>query len=111
MLLKYPLTAGQYARFQHSTNDAEIRALCERAGCRVTDEQIVNGVETWYFRGRCAGTMALVPCSSLNANMVEFIRKFPEVKPHHWECWIRIQSKPWWLPWAVLGYGFRRALV
>jgi hypothetical protein len=92
MLFKYPLTPSQYQRFQHGTNDAEIRALCERAGCSVTAERLVGGVETWFFRGRCSGTAALVPTGTGH------------------ECWIRVQKKPFWLPWFVLDWGFRRAL-
>lgn len=91
-MFRYPLTDQQYARFQHSTNDAEIRAICQRAGVEVTDERIVDGIETWYFRGRCAGTMALVRTNG------------------HWECWIRVTKKPWWLPAFVLDWGFREAL-
>jgi hypothetical protein len=104
MLLKYPLTDSQYQRFQHSTNDAEIRALCERAGCSVTGELLENGVETWRFRGRCSGTMALVPC---DAARFQTSKAGPFT---HWECWIRIEKKPFWLPWFVLDWGFRRAL-
>jgi hypothetical protein len=107
VLLKYPLTDEQYARFQHTTNDAEIRALCERAGCQVTGEQRVDGVETWYFDGRCKGTMALVPCTAdgyTKGNVKGWT-------PHHWECWIQVRSKPWWLPWFVLDWGFREALA
>jgi hypothetical protein len=104
MLLKYPLTDAQYQRFQHKTNDAEIRALCERAGCQVTGEQRVNGVETWYFDGRCKGTMALVSVPTrAHGGTLE-----PDA---HWECWIQVRSKPWWLPWFVLDWGFRQALA
>ena len=110
-MFKYVLSDTQYRRFQHSTNDVEIRALCESAGVEVTDEQIVDGIETWYFRGRCAGTMALVPCEQ-NRQRVDLhdVRWYFEKRPHHWECWIQISKKPWWLPWFVLDYGFREAL-
>jgi hypothetical protein len=105
MLFKYPLTDAQYQRFQHATNDAEIRTLCERAGCQVTGEQRVDGVETWYFDGRCKGTMALVPCNHVGGEA-------PIRGPmHHWECWIQVRSKPWWLPWFFLDWGFREALA
>lgn len=93
MIYKYPLTDVQYQRFQHQTNDAEIKALCEAVGVKVTGEQVINNVETWYFRGRCNGTMALV--------------KEPG---QPWQCVIQITKKPWWLPWFVLDYGFREAL-
>lgn len=92
MLFRYPLSLSQYDRFQHSTNDAELRAVCEKAGVKVTGEQLINGIETWYFRGRCAGTMALVR------------------EDGSWYCVIQVQSKPWWLPWFVLDWGFREAL-
>lgn len=92
MIFRYPLTDSQYARFQHSTNDAEIRAICDRAGVKVTDEQIVNNIETWYFKGRCSGTMVLV--KSTNG----------------WYCMVNVHSKPWWLPWFVLDWGFKEAL-
>lgn len=75
-MFKYVLSDTQYRRFQHSTNDVEIRALCESAGVEVTDEKIVDGVETWHFRGRCAGAMALVRTNG------------------RWECWIRVTKKP-----------------
>lgn len=107
MLLKYPLTDAQYHRFQHKTNDAEIRALCEKAGCRVTDEKIVNGVETWYFDGRCKGTMALVPCDEFSVAVASATSRAFD----YWEVWIQIRSKPWWLPWFVLDWGFRQALA
>lgn len=93
MIFRYLLTDNQYLRFQHQTNDAEIAVICEKAGVRVTGEQVVNGVETWYFRGRCSGTMALVKNTGKT-----------------WECVIRVQSKPWWLPWFVLDWGFHEAL-
>jgi hypothetical protein len=109
MLFKYPITDSQYQRFQNTTNDAEIRALCERAGCQVTGEQRVDGVETWYFDGRCKGTMALVPCCE------KWTRVDPPTTTHvlfdHWECWIQVRSKPWWLPWFVLDWGFREAIA
>lgn len=109
MLFKYPLTDSQYDRFQHDTNDAEIKQICTKAGVEVTDEKIVGGIETWYFRGRCSGTMALIPCDQHGDNMVNFVRH-ADRKPHHWECWIQVRSKPWWLPWFVLDWGFREAL-
>jgi hypothetical protein len=93
MLFKYPLTQNQYNRFQHSTNDQEIRELCESAGCKVTNEEIIDGIETWYFRGRCEGTCALVNIGGA------------------WHCVIRVQKKPWWLPWSILDWGFKKALV
>lgn len=93
MLFKYPLTQSQYNRFQHSTNDQEIRSLCSKAGCQVTSEQIVDGVETWYFAGRCSGTCALVNHQD------------------RWYCVIDVRKKPWWLPWAILDWGFQKALV
>lgn len=70
----------------------------------VTDEKIVNGIETMYFKGRCSGTMALVPCAveGKQAPLDGFF--------DHWECWIQVRSKPWWLPRAVLDWGFREAL-
>jgi hypothetical protein len=108
MLFKHPLSESQYARFQHATNDAEIRALCERAGCQVTGEQRVDGVETWYFDGRCKGTMALMKC---DPNGEYYGHASQVLKPHHWECWIQVRSKPWWLPWFVLDWGFRQALA
>jgi hypothetical protein len=117
MLLKYPITDAQYQRFQHKTNDAEIRALCERAGCQVTGEQRVDGVETWYFDGRCKGTMALVPCNLIDISPNKDRTRFESVavkdgKPFSvWECWIQVRSKPWWLPWFVLDWGFRQALA
>jgi hypothetical protein len=93
VIFRYPISLSQYGRFQHSTNDAELHAVCAKAGVRVTGEQLIDGVETWYFAGRCKGTMALV-----------------QPTPHTWECVIRVQSKPWWLPWFALDYGFREAL-
>jgi len=92
VIFRYPISLSQYGRFQHSTNDAELHEICTKAGVRVTGEQLIGGVETWYFRGRCAGTMALVKDND------------------QWQCVIRVQSKPWWLPWFVLDYGFREAL-
>ena len=92
MIFRYPISLSQYGRFQHSTNDAELHAICAKAGVKVTGEQLIDGVETWYFSGRCKGTMALVRDSD------------------NWWCVIRVQSKPWWLPWFVLDYGFREAL-
>lgn len=103
MLFKYPLTDSQYARFQHDTNDAEIKQICTAAGVEVTDEKMVRGIETWYFRGRCSGTMALVPVLS----------KYVDIggqRISHYECWIQVRSKPWWLPWFVLDWGFRESL-
>ena len=106
MLLKYPLTDSQYARFQHGNNNAQIQALGKKAGVTITDEKVVGGIETMYFDGRCKGTMALVPCdprrTSLEGNYW--------MVPDHWECWIQVRRKPWWLPWAVLDWGFREAL-
>lgn len=96
MLFKYILTDSQYNRFQHATNDEEIRNLCKSAGCEVTNEQLVNNIETWYFKGRCAGTMALVKCSPTRIPVRTFHSS------DHWECWINIRSKPWWLPYFIL---------
>lgn len=107
MILKYPLTDGQYARFQHDNNDSQIQALGKQAGVEITDELVVNGVETWYFDGRCKGTMALVPCGLPGQSLSAHVSTIP---PHHWECWIQVRSKPWWLPWFVLDWGFREAL-
>lgn len=106
MLLKYPLTDSQYARFQHANNDSQIQAIAAKAGVVVTDEKVVGGIETMYFDGRCKGTMALVPCA-LDGNTRGNVKGWT---PHHWECWIQVRSKPWWLPWAVLDWGFREAL-
>jgi hypothetical protein len=92
VFFKYRLTPSQYARFQHQTNDAEITALCDSVGVKVTGEQNVDGVETWYFRGRCTGTMALVNEYGL------------------WYCVIQVTKKPWWLPWSLLDRGFKEAL-
>jgi hypothetical protein len=92
MLFKYPLTDSQYARFQHANNNSQIQALGRKAGVVVTDEKIVGGIETMYFKGRCNGTMALVPVDG------------------RYECWIQVRSKPWWLPWFVLDWGFKEAL-
>jgi hypothetical protein len=78
--------------------------ICTKAGVEVTEEKLVNGVETWYFIGRCAGTMALVKCDILRSP-VSIVRPF-----HHWECWIQIRKKPWWLPWFILDRGFKAAL-
>lgn len=92
MLFKYPLTDSQYARFQHANNNAQIQELGRKAGVIITDEYIAGGVEEMQFRGRCNGTMALV-----------------KVKDH-WECWIQVRSKPFWLPWFILDWGFKEAL-
>jgi hypothetical protein len=103
-LFKYPISDAQYARFQHANNDRQIQALASKAGVVVTDEKVVGGVETMYFKGRCNGTMALVPCNHVGGEA-------PVRGPmHHWECWIQVRSKPWWLPWFVLDWGFREAL-
>jgi hypothetical protein len=111
VLLKHPLSDSQYARFQHANNNAQIQALAAKAGVVVTDEKVVGGIETMYFKGRCSGTMALVPCDCdgypLGHNGIEY-RDDPV---HHWECWIQVRSKPWWLPWFVLDWGFRQALA
>jgi hypothetical protein len=92
VIFRYPISLSQYGRFQHSTNDAELHAICAKAGVKVTGEQLIDGIETWYFRGRCAGTMALI------------------YEDDSWYCFIYIQSKPWWLPWFVLDWGFKEAL-
>ena len=109
MLFKYPISDSQYARFQHANNDSQIQAIAAKAGVVVTDETIENGIETMHFTGRCKGTMALVPCSDLGNNMIDIVQR-ALVPPHHWECWIQVRSKPWWLPWFVLDWGFREAL-
>ena len=109
MLFKYPLTDSQYARFQHANNDAQIQAIGKHAGVQITDEKIVGGIETMYFRGRCSGTMALVPCDYAGNNIARHIRLNVESR-HHWECCIQVRSKPWWLPWFVLDWGFKEAL-
>ena len=109
MLLKYPLTDSQYQRFQHANNDDQIQALGRQAGVEITDEKVVGGVETMYFKGRCSGTMALVPCDAQRNNIGDDGLFMWD--PHHWECWIRIEKKPWWVPWFALDYGFRQALV
>jgi hypothetical protein len=104
MIFRYPISLSQYGRFQHSTNDAELHAICAKAGVKVTGEQLIDGVETWYFSGRCKGTMALVRCDAAG---------FPSNQSGeftYWECVIRVQSKPWWLPWFVLDWGFKEAL-
>ena len=106
MLFKYPLTDSQYQRFQHDNNNAQIQALGKKAGVTITDEKVVGGIETMYFKGRCSGTMALVPCRDSG----ETVHPKATEKRHHWECWIQVRSKPWWLPWAVLDWGFKRAL-
>ena len=108
MLLKYPLTDSQYARFQHANNNSQIQDLAAKAGVVVTDEKMIGGIETMYFDGRCKGTMALVPCDELSARVVSDRAK--ELYFDHWECWIQVRSKPWWLPWFVLDWGFREAL-
>lgn len=110
MMFKYPLTNSQYARFQHANNNAQIQSIAAKAGVVVTDEKVVGGVETMWFKGRCNGTMALVPCSDLGNNMIDIVTKCQDVPPHHWECWIQVRSKPWWLPWWVLDWGFKEAL-
>lgn len=107
MLLKYPLTDSQYARFQHANNNEQIQDLGRKAGVVVTDETMRGGNETMFFSGRCSGIMSLVPC---DANR-ESVHPLATEKRHHWECWIQVRSKPWWLPWSVLDWGFRRALV
>jgi hypothetical protein len=113
VLFKYPISDAQYARFQHANNDRQIQALASKAGVVVTDEKVVGGVETMYFKGRCNGTMALVPChedgSQMAANVHRAVIVFG-LTPNHWECWIQVRSKPWWLPWFVLDWGFREAL-
>lgn len=108
MLLKYPLTDSQYARFQHDNNNAQIQALGKKAGVEITDEFVEDGIEKMRFRGRCKGTMALVhvPFRFLPGGDVGWLQE-----PAHWECWIQVRSKPWWLPWFALDYGFRQALV
>jgi hypothetical protein len=105
VLFKYPLTDAQYARFQHSNNDDQIQALGAKAGVTITDEKVVGGVETMYFDGRCKGTMALVPCWFRGVRNDDHINS-----TDHWECWIQVRSKPWWLPWFVLDWGFKEAL-
>ena len=108
MLFKYPLTDSQYQRFQHANNNEQIQAIAAKASVVVTDEKIVGGIETMYFKGRCSGTMTLVPVDDHReyaaARLAAGI-----IKPR-WECWIQVRSKPWWLPWAVLDWGFKRAL-
>ncbi len=104
MLFKFPLTDNQYARFQHSTNDIEIRTICEKVGVQVTDEQIIGGRETWYFEGKCNGTMALVKLPAVRWAID------PTLRVERWECWIQIRKKPWWLPYFVLKRGFKKAL-
>jgi hypothetical protein len=106
MLFKYPLSASQYARFQHANNNTQIQALGKSAGVKITDELIVNGVETMYFTGRCKGVMSLVPCNAdgtTRGNIKGWI-------PHHYECWIKIISKPWYIPYMLLDWGFKEAL-
>lgn len=110
MLLKYHLTDSQYQRFQHANNNKQIQALGRKAGVVVTDEKIVGGIETMYFKGRCSGTMALVRCIEKGVAL-DVGMPFEEYTGDHWECWIQVRSKPWWLPWALLDYGFRKALV
>jgi hypothetical protein len=106
MLLKYPLSDSQYQRFQHANNDRQIQALAAKAGVVVTDEKVVGGVETMYFKGRCNGTMALMAVDKYG------LREKPDTLAFdHWECWIQVRSKPWWLPWFVLDWGFREALA
>jgi hypothetical protein len=92
MLLRYRLSESQYQRFQHPDNNEQIQGLAQKVGVIVTDEFVENGVEMMRFRGRCAGTMALVRDKG------------------EWTCVVRVQSKPWWLPRFVLDYGFREAL-
>jgi hypothetical protein len=104
MLFKYPLTDDQYNRFQHPTNDAEIELICNKVGIQVTDQQIVAGRETWYFKGRCSGTMALVHLPAV------LWAEDPALRLPRWECWIQIRKKPWWLPWFILDRGFKEAL-
>ena len=106
MLFKYPLTDSQYARFQHANNNEQIQALGRKAGVVVTDETIENGVETMHFTGRCKGTMALILCDPGGQRAF----RFRVGTPLHWECWIQVREKPWWLPWFVLDWGFREAL-
>jgi hypothetical protein len=108
MLLKYPLSDQQYARFQHANNNAQIQDLASKAGVVVTDEKVVGGIETMYFKGRCSGTMALMKC---DPNGEYYGHASQVLKPYHWECWIQVRSKPWWLPWFVLDWGFRQALA
>jgi hypothetical protein len=103
MLLKYPLSDEQYRRFQDANNDDQIQELGRKAGVTITDEFVEGGIEKMRFRGRCNGTMALVFVEE-----AEFL--YEPIHCPHWECWIRIQSKPWWLPWFILDWGFREAL-
>ena len=109
MLFKYPLTDSQYARFQHDNNNAQIQSLGRKAGVEITDERVVDGIETMYFRGRCSGTMALVPCDRAGNSIARHLRLNIESR-HHWECWIQVRKKPLWLPRCVLDWGFRAAL-
>lgn len=106
MLFKYILTDSQYQRFQHDNNNSQIQAIGAKVGVTITDEKIVNGIETMYFGGRCKGTMALVPVDNIMG--IAVTRDHPRFD--HWECWIQVRSKPWWLPWFVLDSGFKAAL-
>lgn len=105
MLFKYPLTDDQYQRFQHDNNNAQIQALGRQAGVEITDEFVEGGIEKMRFTGRCKGTMALVPMYKPDIGELG-----QELVLDHWECWIQVRSKPWWLPWFVLDWGFREAL-
>ncbi len=93
MKFKYPLTESQYRRFVDDPNTTgEIDNLARVLGTDVhqVPPLLAQVAMEWTFSGACKGRAEL----------------FSEPQG----IVIDVFSKPWWLPWFVLDWGFRRAL-
>lgn len=86
MVFKYPLTADQYARFQHTSNTREIQVLGKPLGVWVQDGPQVN---SWTFFGAMEGGAWINELHVLT---------------------IVIRKRPWWAFRFLLDAAFKAAL-
>ena len=92
-LFKYKLTQNQYDRFVKDPKTTyQIQVLGKPLGVLVKDANPDDPIFDWYFTGTCSGGAGL--------------QKVGE----DWYCFVKLETKPWYIPNFVFDIAFQAAL-
>lgn len=105
MLLKYKLTDAQHKASQDNITQVYIQNFAETIGCTVSSKTVSDGLDTWVFVGKFKGNVTLVKCDPTGIPVKTYSNN------DHWELWLKITKKPWYVPRVLINMKIKKFLV
>jgi hypothetical protein len=105
MLLKYRLTDSQHEQSKVPVTQIYIQNFADSIGCTVSSKLVVDDLDTWDFAGKFTGTATLVKCDPTGIPVKTFSNN------DHWELWLKITKKPWYVPRVLINFKIKKLLA